>query len=90
MLPASVLNRLRRELINKLADMRTAAFAPPYPPVKEFNLIKPWGEKQQNHPRLAVHVDDFAAAEAVIKAGADEFYPPWRPAVDSRTAWCAV
>lgn len=85
MLPASVLNNLRRDTVAVLEEQMLKNWArPKLPP---YIAPKSHGEKKRTAAKLAVAVDSLAAAEAAVAAGADVLYwqgctPRWGEAVD--------
>ncbi len=88
MLPASVLNQLRRDAVQALEEEILAKWRrqTKWRPVAEKLSAPPGGLQQKRQPanrpaklplpKLAVLVDSLAAAEAAAKAGADLIY--WR------------
>lgn len=86
MVPVSELNNLRRELIEKLAEIRRQPFDKEIIPQKEYTAgtaqlmksIQPRAKRQKMQPqrsfRLAVKVGDLPSLRAAVKAGADIIY----------------
>ncbi|MBE3572157.1 MAG: DUF3656 domain-containing protein [Moorella humiferrea] len=87
MVPLSELNRIRREAIEKLRQMRLEAWPRRVPPEEEFRkrlleLRQPpqaadgerTGRRRQEPPRLAVAVGDPEGARAALAAGAERVY----------------
>lgn len=84
MLPASVLNNLRRDTVAALEAQMLREWA--RPTLKPYRGAKPPVGKKRGNAKLAVAVDSVAAAKAAVAAGADVIYwqacaPRWREQV---------
>lgn len=84
MVPVSELNKLRRQIVDKLLQNRQNKFLKELPNKKEYevrvnNLVTRIPPKQNNwiSPLLSVLVGNFPALKEAVQAGADQIYVNW-------------
>jgi putative protease len=77
MVPLSLLNKLRREAVAKLEELRISRYNKPHAKntvIHRCLPMKPENGRLHGTPRLAVFAGTVAAAEAAVSAGAERVY----------------